>query len=101
MKIWSPRPVKQGEVHEPHSDRSCCGLLIYKGVIFILAAWIAALIERRVTGIFHATEARKGAMMGDLMRIYHAAGDTKTSWSRVGENFLSSAGAVPWIESHV
>jgi len=63
-----------------------------------LAAWMLELLERGVSGTFHATGPAKPLTLGECLERISAAvgGNARLTW--VSEAFLREQGVEPWLQ---
>ncbi len=91
---WPRRLARGGEVLAPGSPDAPTQYIDARD----LAAWMLTLLERGVTGTFHATGPAEPITLGEtLERIARAVGGSaRLVW--VSEEFLKSQNVQPWFE---
>jgi 2'-hydroxyisoflavone reductase len=91
---WPRRLARGGEVLAPGSPSAPTQMVDVRD----LAAWMLELLERGVSGTFHATGPATPLTMGEcLERIAVAVGgNARLTW--VSEAFLREQGVQPWLE---
>lgn len=91
---WPVRVARGGEVLAPVAPHTPVQVIDVRD----LASWTLDLIERRITGTFHATGLPGSVTLGTVLDASHAisASDARFTW--VDEQFLVDREVQPWSD---